>query len=386
MAPAPVAAAASPVGIRGIDDLPLARQRVLVRADLDVPLDAHGNVTDDGKLRLLLPTLQKALSEGARVVVATHLAGNASTPPSVEPVAAKLAELLGQEVYEGQLCLLENLDFEPAEQGGDEGFARRLASLCDVFVNEAWPHALSTRSSLVALPRLMKEKGAGYRMLAELAGLGRAAAAAEKPFIGVLGGRGLLPSLEVFELMARRCDVVLVGGAAGNTLLAAKEVDMKASLVEREHLARARTILARARDQKLELVLPVDALVAKNGDASESQAVSVGSIPDQQGVFDIGPRTLELWQSRVRAAKTVLWHGALGHVENPAFAQGSRELLRALGEAPAFGVVTSSALGALARAEGPELEQKIGFVSTGGMASLAVIEGKKLPGVEALRN
>jgi phosphoglycerate kinase len=403
MAPTPVTPAVPRSGIRNLDELGLAHQRVLVRTDFDVPLTATGGVADDRKLRLALPTLRKALDEGARVVVATHASSESGTAPSLEPIAGKLAELLGQEVYlpdacvgdaarkvvgdlrEGQLCLLENLDWAAEERAGEEGFARKLATLCDVFVNEALACSLEPRASLVALPRLLKEKGAGLRLAAELEALGRAAVTAQKPFVGILGGAGLQHNLQVFELMARRCDVICVAGVLASTLLAAKELDMKSSLVEREQLALARSLLARARDQKLELILPVDVLAATSPEAAEGRAVSVGSLPDLHAALDIGPKTLELFCSRLRDAKTVLLHGALGKLEQPAFAEGSRGVLRALGEASAFGVVTGSALGALALREGPELEGKIGLISTGGMASLAVIEGKKLPGVEALR-
>ena len=225
----------------------------------------------------------------------------------------------------------------------------------------------------------------GDRLKAELEGLSRAAVTTQKPFVGILGGAGLARNTAILEAMLRRCDVICVAGVPGNTLLAAREQDLKESVVEREQLARGRTLLARARDQRVELLLPVDALVAADADATDGRAVSIGSIPDGSAVLDIGPKTVELFRARIMGAKTVLLHGALGKLESAAFSQGTRALLDALGSAPAFGLVTGSAVSALAQSEGAELESKIGFISTGGMASLAVIEGKKLPGVEALR-
>lgn len=402
MAASPSAPPATPNGFRSIDELTLAHQRVLIRVDFDVPLDAAGNVASDRKLRAALPTIRKALQDNARVVLATHLGSAKDKPVSLEPVAAKLAELLGQEVYlpdecvgdaarkvvadlrEGQLCLLENLHFVAEEARNDEAFARKLAALCDTYVGEAFGASHLTHASLVALPRLVKERGMGYRLLAELEALAPNGRTQQRPCVGVLGGASLSSKLSVFEIMLRRCDAICVGGAVANTLLAAKSVDLKTSVLEREQLAQARALLTRARDHKIDVLLPVDALVAPHGDAAEPRAVSVGAIPDQTGAFDIGPRTLEAFVARLQGAKTVLCHGALGMLENPAFAGGTNGVLRALAEAPAFGVVTGAALAAAAVAAGIA-EDEIGFVSTGDVASLVLIEGKKLPGVEALR-
>lgn len=401
MAP-PTAPPVNPPGYRSIDELTLAHQRVLIRVDFDVPLDAAGNVDGDRKLRAALPTIRKALNEGARVVVATHLGGANEKPVSLEPVAGKLAELLGQEVYlpdecvgdaarkvvadlrEGQLCLLENLHFAAEEARNDDGFARKLAALCDVYVGEAFGASHLTQASLVALPRLVKERGMGYRLRAELEALAPGGKTQQRPCVGVLGGASLSSKLSVFEIMLRRCEAICVGGAVASTLLAAKSLDLKASVLEREQLAQARALLSRARDQKVDVLLPVDALVAPNGDAAEPRSVSIGSIPDQTGVFDIGPRTLEAFVARLRGAKTVLFHGALGMLENPAFAGGTNGVLSALAEATAFGVVTGGSVAAAALGAGAS-EEKIGFISTGDVASLVLIEGKKLPGVEALR-
>ncbi len=388
---------------RGIDELTLAHQRVLIRVDFDVPLDANGQVLSDRKLRTALPTIQKALKDGARVVLATHLGAAGDPPVSLEPVAACLAELLGQEVYlpdecvgdaarkvvsdlrEGQLCLLENLRFAAEEAQNDDTFARRLLALCDVYVGEAFGASHLAQASLVALPRMVKERGIGYRFKAELEALSRVAGSTQKPFIGILGGASLTEQLPVFEAMLRRCDAICLGGGVANTLLAARSVDMKESIFERDQLALARGLLSRARDQKVDLLLPVDVVVGRDGEATESQAVSVGSIPDGTGAFDIGPRTLDAFRAGIQTAKLVLWNGALGVLETPAFSAGTRGLLSALAEAPAFGIVTGDSLAAAATAPGIELETQIGFVSAGGVASLVFIEGKKLPGVEALR-
>lgn len=393
----------SPSGMVNIDELPLARQRVLIRVDFDVPLSESGEVLDDRKLRAALPTLRKALSDGARLVLATHLSGPEEKPVSLEPVALKLAELLQQDVIlpdecvgdaarkvvgdlrDGQLCLLENLFFAAEERRNDEGFARKLAGLCDVYVAEAFACAQFAHASLVALPRLVKDRGLGYAFAAELAALTRLSVAAPKPFVGVLGGASLARNLDVLEVMLRRCDAICVGGVPGNTLLAARQHDLKQSRVEREQLALGRALLDRARDARVELLLPLDVAIADGDSDSAAGTVSVGAIPDGHAALDVGPKTLAMFQARVSGGRSVLLHGALGRLENPAFAQGTRGVLEALSGAQAHGVITGEALTACAKQLELELEKPIGFVSTGGMASLSVIEGKKLPGIEALR-
>ncbi len=389
-------------GFRSIDELTLGHQRLLLRVDFDVPLDAAGSVQSDRKLRAALPTIQKALKEGARVVLATHLGADDEPPVSIEPVAARLAELLGQDVYlpdecigdaarkvvsdlrEGQVCLLENLRFMPEEAQNDEVFARKLLALCDVYVGEAFATAQVARASTVALPKMIKERGIGYRVQAELENLSRVVGQGQKPFVGILGGESLSRHLPVFEAMLRRCDTICVGGAVASTLLAARSVDVKDSHHEREQLALGRALLSRARDAKVELLLPVDVLVGRSREDAEGRACSIGSIPDGNAILDIGPRTLEAFRARIQNAKTVLWQGALGALENPAFSGGTSGVLTALAEAPAFGVIIGDSV-ATAATVGPDQESAIGFVSAGGAASLAFIEGKKLPGIEALR-
>jgi phosphoglycerate kinase len=393
---------APPDALRSIDELTLARQRVLVRADFDVPLDASGRIASDRKLRAALPTINHAIKSDARVIIAAHLGSPSDPPVSLEPVAERLAELLGQEVYlpdecvgdaarkvvsdlrEGQVCLLENLYFEPGEAQNDDSFARKLLSMCDVYVGEAFGAAHLTQASTVSLPRMMKDRGVGYRFKAELEGLGRVAQGGEQPFVGILGGHSLAGAQAMFDIMLRRCRVILVGGVVANALLSARSVDMKASVFEREQLALGRALLSKARDQKVELVLPVDVLVAKDRAETAGDAVSVGSIPDGTAAFDIGPRTLELFLSKLQGAKLAFWRGSLGVAENPTFSAGTRGLLQALAESQTFGVVTGDSVVGVTEALGTDVESKVGLVSAGGVASLAFIEGRKLPGALAL--
>lgn len=391
---------APPDGLRSIDELELAHERVLIRVDFDVPLDDAGNVRDDRKLRLALPTIEKATKAGARVVLATHLGAAGEPPVSVEPVAARLSELLDQELYlpdeclgdatrkvvsdlrEGQICVLENLRFITEEAQNDDVLARKLLGLCSVYVGEAFGQLHQPFTSLTALPRIVKDRGIGYQMRAELDALARVGVGAQG-LVGIVGGESLQRRMPLFEVLLRRCSAICVGGAVATTLLAARSVDVKASVYDREQLAMARGLLARARDAKVELVLPVDVSVARSRDASEAESVGVGVIPSENAVFDIGPRTVEAFRARIQGAKNVLWHGALGVLENPAFSAGTSGVMTALAEAPAYGVVTGDSVASAAAAAG--IESHIGFVSAGGAASLAFIEGKKLPGLEALR-
>ncbi len=393
-------------GIRGIDELELAHQRVLIRVDFNAPLDANGEPATDAHVQAVLPTIQKALAEGARVILASHLGrpgGQRRPELSLDRMGLRLAELLGQEVYlpdecfgdaarkvvsdlrAGQLCLLENLRFFVEEERNDEGFARKLGQLCDVYVNDAFACSHRSHASLVALPRLLKERGTGYLLKAELEGLARIANATEHGLVAVLGGAKLSDKLELIEALLQRCSAICVGGGVANTLLAARSVDMKESPIESEQLALGRALLERARGRKVDLLLPVDLVVAEASESGSTRVVSIGSVPDGHGAFDIGPRTIAAFAARMAGAKTVFWNGPLGVAENAAFSAGSAGVARAVADTAAFSVVAGVATVQALGAADPEVVSRISFVSSGGAASLELISGKKLPGVEALR-
>jgi phosphoglycerate kinase len=393
-------------GIRCIDELSLQNQRVFIRVDFNVPLDKSGKVTDDERIKKALPTIKFAVEAGARVILASHLGRPKGAPDpkySMEPVGARLSELTGWEVHlpddcigdsakkviadlrGNQVCLLENLRFYAEEEKNDEGFARQLAALCDVYVNDAFGAAHRAHASVDALPKLIEERGMGFLIRDEVRALARVAYNPERPFVAVLGGAKVADKIGVIEALFEKCDALCIGGAMANTLLAARGVDVKASKTEKDWLARGRTLLEKARDRKVELLLPRDIVVAPSIDANEGKVVGVDAVPEGHMALDVGPATVESYGARIKSAKTVFWNGPMGLFENPAFAAGTMGIARALTQSLGFTVVGGGDSVAAINAAGPELAAKIGFISTGGGASLEFIEGKRLPGVEALR-
>lgn len=395
-------------GIRCIDELELAGQKVFIRVDFNVPLDKKsGKITDDERIRAALPSVKHAMDAGAKVILASHLGrpkGKPTPEYGMEPVGARLAELTGYEVFvpddcvgeaakkvvqdlrDGQLVLLENLRFHAEEEENDEAFAKELASLCTVYVNDAFGAAHRAHASVEALPRLMQTRAMGFLMRNEVSNLSKVLESPDKPFVAVLGGAKVTDKIGVIESLLGKCTAICIGGAMANTLLAARGHDMKASLVEKDFLAAARTLLEKARDKGIEIVLPSDVVVGAATDASSGTTVGVGSVPDGALALDIGPATLDAFKKHVLGAKTVFWNGPMGLFENPAFAAGTKGMARALAEAPGFTVVGGGDSAAALRQAGDGLEQKISFVSTGGGAALELLEGQKLPGVEALRS
>jgi phosphoglycerate kinase len=393
-------------GIRTIDDLRLDNQRVFIRVDFDVPLDESGQVANDERIRASLPTIKKAISAGARVVLGSHLGrpnGKPSPALSLEPAALRLSELLGQDVYlpddcvgdaarklisdlrPGQLVMLENLHFHEQEETNDDGFVREIAASCDIYVNDAlstchWAHA-----SVAGLPRLLRDKGMGYRLRDELTALTRVSEIPAKPFIAILGGAKVSDKLELIGALLKRCDAICLGGAMANTFLAAAGNSLKDSKLEQEQLPLARTLLEQARDRGVRFILPLDVVVAEDKDATDGEVVNVRSIPERQMALDIGPASVKAIAAQVARAKTVFWNGPLGVFENPAFASGTAAVARALADGAAFTVVAGGDSARAVAAAGPGIADKISFISTGGSASLQLIQGLKLPGVEALR-
>jgi phosphoglycerate kinase len=394
-------------GIRTIDDLALANQRVFIRVDFNVPLDkASGKITNDERIRASLPTIKRAIEAGARVVLASHLGrpkGERAPKYSLEPAAARLSELIGQDVIlpddcigdaakkvvsdlrPGQVCLLENLRFHAEEEKNVESFTRELATLCDVYLNDAFGSSHREHSSVFGLPRLVRERGMGYLLRDEVKALARVTESPEKPFVAVLGGAKVSDKIGVIEALLGKCDALCIGGAMANTFLAAKGNDLKKSLLEADELPRARSLLDKARDRGVALVLPTDLVVAEGVDATSGKIVGVGSVPDGHMALDVGPETVKAFAGWLAKAKTVFWNGPMGLFENKAFAAGTNGVAEAMASSSGFTVVGGGDSVAAIHAAGPELVKKIGFISTGGGASLELIENGTLPGVEALR-
>jgi phosphoglycerate kinase len=376
--------------------------------DFNVPLQ-KGKITDDSRIREALPTIKHVLERGGRVILASHLGRpkpGKTEGLGMEPCGARLAELLGCEVLvpddcvgdspkkviqglrAGQVCLLENLRFHPEEEANDEAFAKQLAELADVYVDDAFGAVHRAHASVHALPKQMRDKACGFLLEKEIAALGKLVLGPDTPYVAVLGGAKVSDKIAVVEALLQQVDVLVIGGAMANTFLAAQGKNVQASRVETDRLPLARSILEKATDKKLTIVLPVDVVVAGSLEAgpADAKVVDVDAIPPGLMALDIGPKTVALIAERFKAAKTIFWNGPMGLFENAAFSQGTFGVAKAMVETEAFTVIGGGDSAAAVHAAGGDIAKKVKHISTGGGASLELIEGKKLPGIEVLRS
>ena len=392
--------------MKTLDALDLAGKRVFIRVDFNVPLDAAGKVTDDARIRAALPTIRLALERKAKVVLASHLGRPKGKPEdrkklSLEPAAARLSELLSQDVIladdcvgdgvkklvrdlkDGQVLLLENLRFHPEEEANDEAFARELASLADVWVNDAFGTAHRAHASTAGMAAFVKEKAAGFLIQKEVEYLGKALGQPARPFVAIVGGAKVSDKNKGLDNHIGKADAVCIGGAMAYTFLAAQGVKVGKSLVEQDRLELARQILERATARKVDLVLPVDHVCgAEPKESAQRVVVNDRAIPDGLMGLDIGPKTLAVYRQRILAAKTVFWNGPMGLFEQKPWAEGTFGVAKAMAESTAVTVVGGGDSAAAVEEAG--LVAKMKHVSTGGGASLEFIEGKVLPGIQVL--
>ena len=390
-------------GIPTLDDLAAAGRRVLVRADLNVPL-RDGEVADELRILASLQTLRELLDAGAAVVVCSHLGrpeGPGSPGTSLAPVAARLGGHLGRPVAlagdvagpaaasaaaalgPGEALLLENLRWEPGETTGDPDLARRLAALADVYVDDAFGACHRAHASISGVPALIP--GHAGRLLArEVEVLGGLRDAPARPYVAVLGGAKVSDKLVVLARLLERVDVLAVGGAMASTFLLAEGLSVGTSRVEEGRVAEVAGLVAAARDRGVSVLLPTDLVVAEAFAADAAPTVvDAGAVPSDRMALDIGPRTTARIAEAVAGAGAVFWNGPMGVAEWPPFAAGTRGVAEALAGSPAFTVVGGGDSAAAVRAMG--LADRIDHVSTGGGASLELLEGRELPGLEALR-
>ncbi len=394
--------------LRTIDQLDLAGKRVFIRVDFNVPLDAQRRVADDARIRAALPTIQYAIGKRAKVILASHLGRPKGEPSdrekfSLEPAAERLSELLKQDVIladdcvgdavkklvrdlkEGQVLLLENLRFHKGEEANDEVFARELASLADVWVNDAFGTAHRAHASTAGMARFVPEKAAGFLIQKEVEYLSKVLRQPEHPFVALLGGAKVSDKIKVIDNLLGKADSVCIGGAMAYTFLRAQGVAVGKSKVEEDKLELARQILDRAKARGVELLLPVDHVCAREAkETAKREVVNDRAIPAELVGLDIGPKTLDRYRQRILAARTVFWNGPMGLFEQKPWAEGTFGVARAMAESPATTVVGGGDSAAAVEEAG--LVSRMKHVSTGGGASLEFIEGRTLPGIQVLED
>jgi len=384
-----------------IEDLDVAGKRVLMRVDFNVPL-AEGEVSDDTRIRAALPSIRYVLERGGSVVLMSHLGrpqGKVVDELRMDPVAQRLQELLGRPVRKmddcvgpeveqaaqalgpGEVLLLENLRFHPEERTGDDAFSRQLASLGDLYVNDAFGTAHRAHASVAGVPRYLKA-AAGFLMQKELQYLGEALAQPERPFLAILGGAKVSDKIPVIESLLGKVDALLIGGGMTYTFMKAQGLSIGDSIVEEDRIEVAGDLLQKAAERGVELLLPTDHVVAREVDPQAETQVVVGEIPAGWKGVDIGPETASLYSRKVASAKTVVWNGPMGIFEIEPFAEGTRRLAEALAQADCVSIIGGGDSAAAVRKYG--LVDRVTHVSTGGGASLEFLEGKELPGVAAL--
>jgi len=387
----------------GVDHLDLGGKRVFLRVDLNVPIE-NGRVGEDTRIRAALPTVERCLKAGASVILASHLGRPKGKPDprfSLKPVATRLEELLGRPVpllpdcvgpevsaavaalKPGDVVLLENLRFHQEEEANDPDFARALASLADVYVDDAFAAAHRAHASIEGITHYLKPTAAGLLMQRELEALGRIFEKPERPMAALLGGAKVSDKLALVEHLLSRVELVLIGGGMAFTFLSALGYSVGRSLLESDRLEAARTILARARSLGVTVRLPVDVVVASGLDSTEGiRTVGVREIPADLMGLDLGPLTVAQFDTALKGSKTILWNGPMGVFEKAPFAAGTVGVARAVAGSGAFSVIGGGDTIAAVQLAG--VSDRIGYISTAGGAFLEFLEGRTLPGVAAL--
>ena len=394
-----------------VDDINAKGKKVLVRCDFNVPLK-DGVITDENRITAALPTIKKLLDDGAQVILCSHL-GKVKNGPnekeSLAPVAKRLSELLNKDVVfaaddvvvgenakkavsemkDGDVVLLQNTRFRPEETKNGEAFSKELASLCEIYVNDAFGAAHRAHCSTVGVASFVEEAAVGYLMGKELKYLGNAVEDPQRPFVTILGGAKVADKLNVIENLLNKADTLIIGGGMAYTFLAAKGYSVGTSLLDETKIDYCKDMLAKAEEKGVKILLPVDVTITKAFpdpiDAEiEVQVCDADKIPADMMSLDIGPKTAELYAEAVKSAKTVVWNGPMGVFENPILAKGTIAVAKSLAETDAVTIIGGGDSAAAVNTLG--FGAKMTHISTGGGASLEFLEGKALPGIEAVND
>ncbi|MCG0239414.1 MAG: phosphoglycerate kinase [Firmicutes bacterium] len=390
--------------LKTVRDVDVKGRRVLVRVDFNVPLAEDGSITDDTRIRAALPTIRYLVEQGARVILCSHLGRPKGKPDpkySLRPAAARLEQLLGRPVKlaadvvgpsarelaaglkDGDVMMLENVRFEPGEEKNDPELARKLAELAELYVNDAFGTAHRAHASTAGVAAHLPAV-AGFLMQKEVEVMGKALAQPDRPFVAIIGGAKVSDKIGVIENLLTKVDKLVIGGGMANTFLRAQGLETGASLVEEEKLDLARSLMDRARERGVELLLPVDVVVADRFAADAThKVVPVDQIPQGWMALDIGPETARRYQEVIRSARTVVWNGPMGVFEMEPFARGTVAVAQAVADCQGTTIVGGG--DSVAAVEKAGVADRITHVSTGGGASLEFLEGRELPGVAVLQ-
>jgi phosphoglycerate kinase len=375
-------------------------RRVFIRADLNVPQDDAGRITEDTRIRASIPCIQMALDAGAAVMVTSHLGrpteGAFKPEDSLAPVAARLAQLMGRavplksgwvdgvEVQPGELVLLENCRVNPGEKKNDEALARKMAALCDIFVHDAFGTAHRAEASTYGIAQFAKIACAGPLLAAEMDAISKALANPKRPLVAIVAGSKVSTKLTILKALAGKVDQLIVGGGIANTFMLANGLPIGKSLAERELLDEARAVMAAMKARGAEVPIPTDVVTAKTFSAGAAATVKAATeVADDDLILDIGPQTAKKLAAQLMAAGTIVWNGPVGVFEFPAFEGGTRAIAEAIAASSAFSIAGGGdTLAAIAKYG---IEKDVGYISTGGGAFLEVLEGRTLPAFEILQ-
>lgn len=390
---------------QSVKDIPVRGRRVLVRVDFNVPMDDSRNITDDTRIRAALTTIEYLRGEGAKIILASHFGrpkGQINPKYSLAPVAARLGELLGQDVpmapdcigpevekevsqlQGGQVLLLENVRFHAEEEKNDPEFAKALARLADIFVNDAFGTAHRAHASTEGVAHYIPAV-AGFLMQKEVEVMGKALEEPARPFVAIIGGAKVSDKIGVIENLLNKVDALIIGGGMANTFLKAQDYSVGKSLVEEDKVSLAKELLVKARELKVELILPKDCVAAQEFKADAPyRIISVSEIAEDEMALDIGPESAEAFSRYIETAQTIIWNGPMGVFEMENFAKGTEKVAQAVAKCPGITIVGGG--DSVAAVEKMGVADQLTHISTGGGASLEFLEGKVLPGVAALKD